>query len=49
LEANNFLAVQEIACIVRKPNVHYLVHKRPLFFPILNQTDSDLKANRYGA
>jgi hypothetical protein len=49
-EANSFLGVQEIACIILKPDVHYPFHNSQLlFFPILNQTDSALKTNLYGA
>jgi hypothetical protein len=36
-EANSFSASQEIPCILRKPEVHYRIHKSPPPVPTLSQ------------
>jgi len=37
LHANSCSTVQEIPCILQKPNIHYCAHESPLVIPTLTQ------------
>jgi len=37
LQANSCSTVQEIPCVLQKPNIHYCAHESPLLVPTLTQ------------